>query len=157
MQSSHREPLSAFDQGQGEISQDRALWPSIQHEVSDENMIAASQTVRKRTTELLAILVALLFLVVPMAEAAPIECGRHIAGNEHVVSPPGKADLHVEKETGGQKACCKPVCGMCYAMFPAPIWGEVTLKSGERRDLAAQSPISGITSRPAIGPPRSAG
>ncbi|MEI3856257.1 MULTISPECIES: hypothetical protein [unclassified Ensifer] len=120
-------------------------------------MIAVSQTARKRTTELLAILVALLFLVVPMAEAAPIKCGPHIAGSEHVVSPPGKGDLHAEKETGGQKACCKRICSLCYALFPAPIFGEVTLKSGGRRDLTPQPPINGIISRPAIGPPRSAG
>ena len=120
-------------------------------------MIAVSQTVRKRTTELLAILVALLFLVVPMAETAPIKCGPHIAGSEHVVSTPVKADLHAEKETGGQKGCCKRICSLCHALFPAPIFGEVTLKSDGRRDLTPQPPINGIISRPAIGPPRSAG
>lgn len=120
-------------------------------------MIAASQTVRKRTTELLAILVALLFLVVPMAEATPIECGRHIAGNEHVVSPPGKADLHADTDTGSQKACCKRICSLCYALFPAPVFGEVILNGGSRRDLNPQAPIDGIITRPAIGPPRSTG
>ncbi|MBV7522693.1 MULTISPECIES: hypothetical protein [unclassified Ensifer] len=120
-------------------------------------MIAVSQTVRKRTTELLAILVALLFLAVPKAEATPIECGPHIAGSEHVVSPQVKADLHAEKETDDQKACCKRICSLCHALFPAPIFGEVTLKSGGRRDLTPHPPINGIISRPAIGPPRSAG
>ncbi|MCY1745286.1 MULTISPECIES: hypothetical protein [Ensifer] len=120
-------------------------------------MIAVSQTARRRATELLAILVAFLFLVTPMAEAAPIKCGPHIAGSEHVVSPPGKSDLHAEKETGRPKVCCKRICSLCYALFPAPIFGEVTLKSGGRRDLSPQPPINGIISRPAIGPPRSAG
>ncbi|WP_237244044.1 MULTISPECIES: hypothetical protein [Sinorhizobium/Ensifer group] len=96
-----------------------------------------------------------LFLVVPVAEAAPIKCGPHIGGSEHVVSPQVKADLHAEKETGGQKACCKRICSLRYALFPAPIFGEVTLNSGSRRDLAPKPPIYGITFRPAIGPPRS--
>lgn len=120
-------------------------------------MIAASQTVRKRTIELLAILVALLFLVVPMAEAAPVECGPKIASSEHVISSQGKADLHADTETGDQKACCKRICSLCYALFQAPIFGEVALKSGGRLDLPPQPPITGINSRPAIGPPRSAG
>ncbi|WDZ80693.1 hypothetical protein PWG15_23275 (plasmid) [Ensifer adhaerens] len=120
-------------------------------------MIAASQTARKHATEWLAVLVAFLFLVVPMAEAAPIKCGPHVAGSEHVISPKGHADLHTEKETGGQKACCKRICSMCYALFPAPVIGELTLNSDGRRDIAPQPPIDGIISRPAIGPPRSIG
>ncbi|MBD9638738.1 hypothetical protein IB277_20795 [Ensifer sp. ENS07] len=120
-------------------------------------MIAVSQTARKRTTELLAMLVALLFLVVPMAEAAPMKCESHIAGSEHVVSSQGKADLHADSKTGDQKACCKRICSMCYAVFPTPVFGKITLKSGGRRDLTPQPPINGIISRPAIGPPRSIG
>lgn len=128
-----------------------------QHGVSNQTMIAASHIVRKRAKELLAVLVAILFLFVPMAEAAPIKCGSHIAGSEHVVSSQGKADLHADTETGDQKACCKRICSICYAVFPTPVFGEITLKSGGRRDLTPQTPINGIISRPAIGPPRSIG
>ncbi|MGO4624197.1 hypothetical protein AB4Z34_20185 [Ensifer sp. 2YAB10] len=120
-------------------------------------MIAASQIARKHAAELLAIVVAVLFLLVPMAEAAPFECGQHIAGSEHVVSPQGKTDLHADTETGSQKACCKRICSLCYALFPAPVFDEVILNRGGRRDLNPQAPIYGIISRPAIGPPRSAG
>ncbi|UTV40985.1 hypothetical protein MYG64_35180 (plasmid) [Ensifer adhaerens] len=120
-------------------------------------MIAVSLTARKRATELLAIFVAFLFLVMPMAEAAPIKCGPHVAGSEHVVSPSGKSDLHAVKETGRPKVCCKRICSLCYVLFPAPMFGEVTLKSGGRREVTPQTPINGIISRPAIGPPRSAG
>lgn len=120
-------------------------------------MIAASHIVRKHTRELLAILVAFLFLVAPMAEATPVECGPHIASSERIVSLQGKTDLHADTETGHEKACCKRICSLCYALLPAPIFGEVTLKSGGRRDLNPQLSINGIISRPAIGPPRSAG
>ncbi|WP_429811700.1 hypothetical protein [Ensifer sp. B1-9] len=120
-------------------------------------MIAASQTVRKHARGLLATLVAILFLVAPIAEAAPIACEPHVAGSEHVISSQGKADLDGKTETGDQKACCKHVCGLCYTLFPAPTFGEVTLKSGDRRDLSPQPPIDGIISRPALGPPRSIG
>ncbi|MEK1928924.1 MAG: hypothetical protein AAAC47_03875 [Pararhizobium sp.] len=120
-------------------------------------MIAASQTTRKHTRELLAILVAFLFLVAPMAEATPVECGPHIASSERIVSLQGKTDLHADTETGHEKACCKRICSLCYALLPAPIFGEVALKSGGCRDLNPQLSINGIISRPAIGPPRSAG
>ena len=127
-------------------------------------MIAACQTVWKHARGLLATLVTILFLVAPIAEAGPIACERHVAGSEHVISSHehvisshGKADLHGKTETGDQKACCKHVCGLCYMLFPAPTFGEVTLKSGDRRDLSPQPPIDGIISRPAIGPPRSIG
>ena len=120
-------------------------------------MIAACQTVRKHARGLLAALVTILFLVAPIAEAGPIACERHVTGSEQVISSHGKADLHSKTETGDQKACCKRVCGLCYMLFPAPTFGEVTLKSGDRRDLSPQPPIDGIISRPAIGPPRSIG
>ena len=118
-------------------------------------MIAASQTVRKHAKGLLAALVAILFLVAPIAEAAPIACETHVAGSEHVISSQGKADLHGKTETGDHKACCKRICSLCNTLFPAPTFGAITLKSGGRRDLAPQTPIAGIISRPAIGPPRS--
>lgn len=129
----------------------------IKHEVSNETMIAASRTVRKHARELLAVMVAILFLFVPMAEAARVECGSHTASSEHVVSSQANTDLHIEIEPGGPKACCKSICNLCYALLPAPVLVEFTLKSGGRRDLNPQPPIDGIISRPAIGPPRSAG
>ena len=118
-------------------------------------MIAASQTVRKHAKGLLDALVAILFLVEPIAEAAPIACEPHISGSQHVISSQGKADLHGKTETGDQKACCKRICGLCYTLFPAPTFGAVTLNSGGHRGLAPQPPLDGVISRPAIGPPRS--
>ena len=120
-------------------------------------MIAASQTIPKHARELLAALVAVLFMFAPIAEAAPVKCGSHAGSSEHVVSSRGKTALHVHAQPGERKACCKSACSLCYALFPAPILSELTLKSGSRRNLNPQRPIYGIISRPAIGPPRSAG
>nr|AMP35032.1 hypothetical protein pSinB_173 [Sinorhizobium sp. M14] len=36
------------------------------------------------------------------SETAPMKCGPHIGGGEHVVSPQVKADLHAEIETGAE-------------------------------------------------------
>lgn len=128
-----------------------------QHRVSNETMIVASHIVRKRARELLAVLVAILFLFVPMAEAAPIDCGTHTVGSQHAVSSQAKTDLHVDIRAHGSKACCMSVCSLCYALTPAPTLIEAVMRSDGHRDLDPQRPIVGIISRPAIGPPRSAG
>lgn len=119
-------------------------------------MIAASQIVRKRATELLAILVAIVFLFAPMAEAAVVKCQPHALNTEHVVSPQSDPAPPVDTEPGDQKACCKSVCSLCNALFPAPIPVGFTVKPNGHRDFGPQQPITGIYSRPAIGPPRSA-
>ncbi|WP_141679566.1 hypothetical protein [Ensifer adhaerens] len=128
-----------------------------QHGVSNQPMIAASHIVRKRARELLAVLVAILFLFVPMTQAAPVDCGTHAVGSQHAVSSQVKTDLHVDSKPHGPKACCMSVCSLCYAVFPTSVIGEINLNSEGRRDPAPQPSINGITSRPAIGPPRSAG
>lgn len=120
-------------------------------------MIAASHIVQKRATELLATIVAILFLFVPMAEAAPDDCGTHTVGGQHAVYSQIKTDLHVDSKPHGPKACCMSVCSLCYALPPAPMLVEAILNSDGRRDLEPQRPIVGISSRPAIGPPRLAG
>ena len=120
-------------------------------------MIAASHIFWKRARALLAVLVAILFLFVPIAEAASVDCGTHAAGGQHAVSSQVKTDLHVDSKPHGPKACCMNVCSLCYALSPAPILGEAIVNSDDRRDLSPQRPIVGIKSRPAIGPPRHAG
>lgn len=120
-------------------------------------MIAASQTVLKRARELPAILAAIMFLFAPMAEAALVECGPHIVSSEHTVSPQGDPALHVDFEPGDRKACCKRACSLYNALSPARVLLEIALKPNGHRDLDPQRTIIGINSRPAIGPPRSAG
>ncbi|MCA1408976.1 hypothetical protein I6F26_32970 [Ensifer sp. IC3342] len=120
-------------------------------------MIAASQTVRKRARELLAILVAIMFLFAPTAEAALVNCEPHTISMEHVVSSQGDTALHVDIEPGDQKACCKSACSLCNALFPAPFSVGIALKSDGHRYFDPQRPIIDINSRPAIGPPRSSG
>lgn len=125
-----------------------------QHRVSNETMTAASHIVRKRAKDFLAVLVAILFLFAPMAGAAPMDCGTHTVGSQHAVS---SQFLHADSKPYCPKACCMSVCSLCYALSPAPMLIEAILKSAGRRDLTLQRPIVGISSRPAIGPPRSAG
>jgi len=119
-------------------------------------MIAASQIVRNRAKELLAILVAIMFLFAPTAEAALVKCQPHTPSTEHIVSPQSDPAFHVDTETGDQKACCKSACSLCNALFPAPLPVGFTVKPDGYRDFGPQQPIIGINSRPAIGPPRSA-
>ncbi|WP_151613709.1 hypothetical protein [Sinorhizobium alkalisoli] len=119
-------------------------------------MIAASQIVRKRATELLGIMAVLMFLFAPTAEAALVKCEPHIASSEHIVSPEGDPAHHGDFEPADQKACCKSDCSLCNALFPAPVLFEIALKSNGHQDLDPQGAIIGVDSRPDIGPPRSA-
>ncbi len=120
-------------------------------------MIAASQIVRNRARELLAVLVAIMFLAAPTAVATLVNCDAHTARSEQVLSSQEDTVLHVEFHPGDQKACCKSACSVCNAVFPAPPLIGVTLKSDNHRYLPKQQPIVGLDSRPAIGPPRSDG
>jgi hypothetical protein len=118
-------------------------------------MIAASQTIRRGGRELLAVLVAIMFLVAPMAEAAPVLCDNDFAQVAHTetsisdVARPGDLDP-VE-----HKVCCKSVCSLCNVILPASSPVVVHLDSGAQRYLDPQQSITGLGSRPTLGPPRS--
>jgi hypothetical protein len=120
-------------------------------------MIAASHTVWKRARQLLAVLVASLFLLMPMAEAALVDCETDATGSQPGVSSQVHSDLHEASKPDGTKACCMSVCSLCYALFPTPSLIEAILESDVLRDFKPQRPIIGVRLRPAIGPPRSAG
>ena len=118
-------------------------------------MIAVSQTIRRGGRELLAVLVAIMFLVAPMAEAAPVLCDNDFAQVAHTETSKGDVarpgDLHPFKH----KACCKSVCSLCNVILPASNPVVFHLDFGAQRYLDRQRPITGLSSRPALGPPRS--
>lgn len=118
-------------------------------------MFAVSQTIRRYAKELLTLLVAIMFLVAPMAEAAPVRCDNNLPQTAHIETSmgdvAGQGDLHPAE----QKACCKSVCSLCNVILPASNPVVFHLDSGAQRYLDPQPSITGLSSSPALGPPRS--
>lgn len=120
-------------------------------------MFAVSQTIRRYAKELLSVLVAIMFFVAPMAEAVPVICDNgspqvaHIETSKSNVA--GQSDLHLAE----QKPCCKSVCSLCNVILPASNPVVFHPDSGTQRHLDFQQSITGLSSRPALGPPRTIG
>jgi hypothetical protein len=117
-------------------------------------MIAVSQTIRRGGRELLAVLVAIMFLVAPMAEAAPT-CNNDLSQVQHIETSKGDVAGQGDHHPIEQKACCKSVCSLCNVILPASNPVVFHLDFGAQRYLDRQRPITGLSSRPALGPPRS--
>ena len=118
-------------------------------------MIAVSQTIRRCARELLTVLVAIMFLVAPMAEAAPVICNNDLPQAAQIEtsngSVAGQGDLHPAE----QKACCKSVCSLCNVILPASNPVAFHLDFGAQRHLDPQQSMTGLSSSPTLGPPRS--
>ncbi|KQS91013.1 hypothetical protein ASG42_10980 [Rhizobium sp. Leaf391] len=118
-------------------------------------MFAVSQTIRRYAKELLTLLVAIMFLVAPMAEAAPVICDNSSPQVAHIETSmgdvAGQGDLHPAE----QKSCCKSVCSLCNVILPASDPGVFHLDFGAQRHLDPQQSMTGLSSSPALGPPRS--
>ncbi|WP_234616870.1 hypothetical protein [Agrobacterium vitis] len=103
----------------------------------------------------MTVLVAIMFLVAPMAEAAPTLCNNDLSQVEHIEASKrdvaGQGDHHPVE----QKACCKGVCSLCNVILP--VWNPVVLHldSGSQRYLDPQASFIGSTCRPPFTPPRS--
>lgn len=120
-------------------------------------MIAVSQTIRRWARELLAVLVAIMFLVAPMAEAAPEICDNDLSQAVHVETSMGDVAWQGDRHPVEQKACCNSVCSLCNVILPASNPVVFHLDSGAQRYLDPQQSITGHSSSPALGPPRSTG
>lgn len=118
-------------------------------------MIAVSQTIRRCGRELLAVLVAIMFLVAPMAEAAPVICDNDFAQVAHTETSKGDVDRKGDLHSVEHKACCKSACSLCNVILPASNPVVFHLDSGAQRYLDPQQTTTGLSSRPALGPPRS--
>ncbi|CAN7491628.1 hypothetical protein [Pararhizobium sp. LjRoot238] len=118
-------------------------------------MTAANETIRRSGRELLAVLVAIMFLIAPMAEAAPVICDNDFAQVPHTETSKGDVARQGDLHPVDQKACCKSVCNLCNVILPASNPVVFLLDSGAQRYLDSQQSIAGLTSRPALGPPRS--
>lgn len=118
-------------------------------------MTAANETIRRSGRELLAVLLAIMFLIAPMAEAAPVICDNDFAQVPHTERSTGdvarQGDLHLVE----QMACCKSACSLCNVIIPASNPVVFPLDSGAQRYLDPQRSFAGLASRPALGPPRS--
>ncbi|WP_331375854.1 hypothetical protein [Sinorhizobium chiapasense] len=112
------------------------------------------QTTWRCARGLLAILVAITFLAAPMAEATPSPCDNYAAQLEHSEASPDlthSGDHH----PGDHKACCHSACNWCSIVLPAANSVVLSLDANGQRHLDPQSSITGVTSPPALGPPRS--
>jgi len=117
-------------------------------------MFAVSQTIRRCARELLAVLVAIMFLVAPMAEAAPT-CNNDLSQVQHIETSKGDVAGQGDHHPIEQKACCKSVCSLCNVILP--VWNPVVfhLDSAAQRYLDPQPSFIGFTCRPPLTPPRS--
>ncbi|CAN7445535.1 hypothetical protein LJR098_004190 [Rhizobium sp. LjRoot98] len=120
-------------------------------------MIAVSQAIRRCARELLAVLVAIMFLLAPMAEAAPKICDNDLPQGVHVETSMGDVAGQGDFHPAEQKACCKNVCSLCNGILPASDPVVFHLDSGAQRYFDPQQSITGLRSSPALGPPRSTG
>lgn len=118
-------------------------------------MIAVSQTIRRCVRELLAVLVAIMFLVAPMAEVAPEICDNDLPQAVHVETSMGDAAGLGDRHPVEQKACCNSVCSLCNVILPPSNPVAFHVDSGAQRYLDPQQSITGVSSRPVLGPPRS--
>jgi hypothetical protein len=118
-------------------------------------MIAESQTIRRFARELLAVLVAIMFLVAPMAEAAPEICNKDFPQAVHGETPMGDVAGQGDRHPAAQKACCKSLCSLCNVILPASNPVVFHPNSGAQRYLDPPQSITGLSSSPALGPPRS--
>jgi hypothetical protein len=118
-------------------------------------MIAVGQTIQRYARELLAVLVAIMFIVAPMAEAAPVICDNDFAQVAHTETSKGNVALKGDLHSVGDMACCNSVCSLCNVILPASNPVVIHLESGPQRYLDPQQSITGLSSRPALGPPRS--
>ena len=118
-------------------------------------MVALNRTIARHARELLAVLVAIMFLFAPMAEAAPFICDNDLPQVTHfetsVGDVAGQGDLHPAE----QRACCKSVCSLCNVILPVSDPGVFHLDSGAQRYLDSQQSSTGLSASPALGPPRS--
>lgn len=117
-------------------------------------MIAASQTIRRCARQLLAVLVAIMFLVAPMAEAAPIICNNDLSQVEHIETSKGDVAKRGDHHPCDQKACCKSACNLCNVIIPVGNPVVFHLDSGSQRYLDPQASFIGSTCRPPFTPPR---
>lgn len=118
-------------------------------------MIAVSQTTRRCGRELLAVLVAIMFLVAPMAEAAPVLCDNDCAQVAHTETSNDDVERKGDLHPVGHKACCNSVCSLCNVILPASNPVVFHLEAIAQQYLDPQQSITGLSSRPALGPPRS--
>ncbi|ACP22292.1 hypothetical protein NGR_b08360 (plasmid) [Sinorhizobium fredii NGR234] len=117
-------------------------------------MIVASQTFRRCARELLAVLVAIMFLAAPTIAAAAAICDGHVAQFEHSETQQN-SDHTGDKGLHPQKVCCVAACGWCSAVVPAPDLAVLHLASGGHLYPDPDQSIAGLDSPPAVGPPRS--
>ncbi|MDW5317640.1 hypothetical protein [Rhizobium sp. PL01] len=120
-------------------------------------MFAVSQTIRRYVKELLAVLVAIMFLVAPMAEAAPVICDNGSPQVAHIETSMGDVAGQGDFHPAEQKGCCKNVCSLCNVILPASDPVVFHLDSGAQRYFDPQQSITGLRSSPALGPPRTIG
>jgi hypothetical protein len=116
-------------------------------------MIIAKQTVRRCATGLLAVLVAIMFLSAPMAEAGSARCDTHAGEIEHTASQ--AQDRPDDDGIDHQKACCAGLCKGCHIVLPTSVLFELGRDSNARQTFAPPPSISGLFDPPALGPPRS--
>ena len=117
--------------------------------------MTANETIRRSGREFLAVLVAIMFLVAPMAEAAPVICDNDVPQVAHIETSKGNVALQGDLHPTEQKACCKSVCSLCNVILPASNPVVFHPDSGAQRYLDPQQSITGLSSSPALGPPRS--
>ncbi|MQW94305.1 hypothetical protein EPK84_04075 (plasmid) [Sinorhizobium fredii] len=117
-------------------------------------MIAVSQTVGRCARELLAVLVAIMFLLGPTVAAAAATCDVHVAQIVHSEAQQN-SDRTGDKGLHPQKVCCVSVCGWCSAVVPAPGLTVLHLASSGHAYPDPEQSIAGLDSPPAVGPPRS--
>lgn len=111
---------------------------------------------------LLAVLVAIVFLAVPLAGATPMPCNDQATVATHPDASSTKPsdvatamDQHRagDNHKGQQKSCCSNICTWCSLVLPAP---DLVVQSRERAKRLFERPteISGLATPPALGPPR---
>ncbi|THK39181.1 hypothetical protein EHS39_06345 [Ensifer sp. MPMI2T] len=102
---------------------------------------------------LLAILVAIMFLAAPMAEATASACDDHAVQFEHSET---SRDLNQsgDHRPDDHKACCHTACTWCSIVLPAANPVVLSLDSHGQDYLDPESSITGVTSPPTLGPPR---
>ncbi|WP_234900258.1 hypothetical protein [Rhizobium skierniewicense] len=116
-------------------------------------MIAVSQTIRRYARGLLAVLVAIMFLVAPMAEAASELCDNDLPQALHVETSMGEEARQDDRHHVEQMVCCKSVCSLCNVILPPSNPGVFHLDSVAQRYLDPQQLITGLSYRPVLGPP----